>query len=133
LDFLGADLPLGGHHEDLLLGDRFGDRPDPELFLPLHNLVKRVVAVRAIFFAGVTGDAFFKDPRLFPLQKAPPFFPRRRKVHLQVLAPGQAIKGLAPLADFSGKFQIIHRAGSFRAQGEGKRGLQGGEKKLVCD
>jgi hypothetical protein len=72
-----------------------------------------MVSVRAIFLACVTGNALLQDPRFFPSKEAFPFLLGRLEVHFQVLAPGEAVVGLAGFADFPGKLDSLHTSGSF--------------------
>jgi hypothetical protein len=56
----GTILPWG-HHDHLGFLDGHRDGMDVQLFLPLHDEVEGVVAARAVFLAGITGDTVGED------------------------------------------------------------------------
>jgi hypothetical protein len=87
-------------------------RPNPLFFLLVYEVIKRMVSVRAIFLASIAGDTLLQDSGLLPSKEPLPFFFGRLEVKFQVLALCQAIKSLAPFADFHGKLQITHGSGS---------------------
>ncbi len=52
-DLLSSGVTPWDHHAQLLFGQRHRCRQDAQCLLPLYNLIKRMILVRAIFFTGI--------------------------------------------------------------------------------
>lgn len=95
----GREGAPGFHHKYLLVGDGCWRGKKALFFLTFDNQIERMVAVGAVFLAGIAGGAFGEDPGVFPGVDAGLFFFGFRQVECHVLAPHEAVTGLAGRAD----------------------------------
>ncbi len=58
----GLDGAFGFHHQNLLAGDGSRCGQNAFLLLTFDNQIKRVIAVEAVFFAGIAGGTPGQNP-----------------------------------------------------------------------